>query len=192
MTAQKSMGVSGRGCMPLCRAFLNRPHLCALTGLSHKPSVAPACLPSTLRARLVTCFAGYWRLQRNPLWGKQRKRWKRVRCLFGSVLHFSLSPSTVLSTALSHSLSRDGEKTVYDSSLKTSGLGGEFSPSPMSIFFLFVVGHVFFLLCGWLFFRLYDPALLGAGSKAVEEKHIMVLLVVLICTNIHYNSLPFH
>lgn len=37
MTAQKSTGVSGRGCMPLCQAFLNRPHLCALTGLSHKP-----------------------------------------------------------------------------------------------------------------------------------------------------------
>lgn len=50
--------------------------------------------------------------------------------------------STLLSLHLlffrphSHSLSRDVEKTVYDSSLKTSGLGGEFSSSPMSIFFL--------------------------------------------------------
>lgn len=110
---KKSTGVSGRGCMPLCRAFLNRPHLCALTGLSHKPSVAPACLPSTLRARLVTCFAGYWRLQRNPLWGKQRKRWKRVRCLFGSVLHFSLSIYHSFDRTLSFSLPGWGENCVW-------------------------------------------------------------------------------
>lgn len=161
MTAQKSTGVSGRGCMPLCRAFLNRPHLCALTGLSHKPSVAPACLSSTLQACLVTCFAGYWRLQRNPLWGKQRKRWKRVRCLFGSVLLFTLSPSTVLLTALSYSLSRDGEKTVYDSSLKTSGLEGEFSPSPMSIFFSLLLGMFFFIM--WMtFFLTIWPCTFGS------------------------------